>query len=1221
MAGKTRHFGLAYFDYKDRLDTSISVKLERDRFLTIDDQLYGLFNIFGNGIVRGFRVSRTQATDGVLTLSVETGVLFCRNRSFESIETQIIDNIPANGEFYVFADIVSSSSGAKDLILYVSRSGSDTNAIRLARVLVYNGEVTTIDSSYRNEISFRRIIEEEVANHKHNGVVSKIDLLKEVKNTLPGARLGSIDASKVKYGTFKKERIPQINHNNLKNSGIVGHAGLETLARSLQNVNRQLLGEVSSVNMMKHSLVLKRKFPNDLESSLNMITFVPGLSPNSAIDFSISSANIGLASNCISGRRSAGGRQISVKYQGSQALNNYSFINNCSIAEDAVFLVSTISSSNVQFADSFENATGNDRPFPGFSALPSTIENKIAVRSDAYNVVSGLFSAKFTSGKKDRAIYTRDVSSQNNWTAFNMLFLSVKCSQSPHPSVLFYIVNENADNTRTESEKTQLLAEDEVTSNAESANFKLVGIDITNFVKNNVQELVFEVVDASMEFVFFVDNVKTSSVSSSDIRYSPTGSIRYRYVAPTQVILETLTFETEEENNTSIQCRYRTGSNIVELLNASFSSQFTSDDVIGVPCNAIEVEFVLRSNPLQSFTPKVESLILTLLVQGGERRIEINALQEWEQGVSANVEFFEESDITDYGVRIKTPLENKHIIYSSNNSIQQIKNALPGLPPSESNISIFGFNGSSILQSPQQIVSSTTNNPAFGLDQVSSVQRLPNRNYLVCDTYNNRVLEISRSGDLVKGFGGAYVIENASEGSNIPLCANLNLDTRMLQICFVTDIDSESIDIRYIKIMIGLTELAITDTDILSNTNSPKNCIQVILSEQKTQIIKDTSTQAFIKLDSKVISEEAFQTDSPIYSNAYGLNGLKLTKSNFTYVKQIFHPISAIEYDDTNWVIGNSLVRFDRIRAGLREDVDEFFIPKGEESNFYIVADISDELRSQDVRITFLNDSLAATEDGETPENVIITNGNNVDFEGEVVVLTTSDFSAKVTVTPDAGMSGLDFVFVFRVAVKVFNIISDEYIAVAGSPFRIEKRIHVISQATATGSNQSPELSSVIRLNTSTVQTDFAFGKADQFTFSDFTIGGIYKLSDGHLLIGGIQKIPEDLQFDTSPPNDDGFRSQAFQKLKIFKGKAIKINPNDGSVSFNYDSPDGLYVSDCSMTSNGNVLIAESAIIQNAGRTIKIDGFGNINFVLSNGQFSVINHARESGEGKILIST
>ena len=27
MAGKTKHFGLGYFDFKDRLDTSVSVKL------------------------------------------------------------------------------------------------------------------------------------------------------------------------------------------------------------------------------------------------------------------------------------------------------------------------------------------------------------------------------------------------------------------------------------------------------------------------------------------------------------------------------------------------------------------------------------------------------------------------------------------------------------------------------------------------------------------------------------------------------------------------------------------------------------------------------------------------------------------------------------------------------------------------------------------------------------------------------------------------------------------------------------------------------------------------------------------------------------------------------------------------------------------------------------------------------------------------------------------
>ena len=81
------------------------------------------------------------------------------------------------------------------------------------------------------------------------------------------------------------------------------------------------------------------------------------------------------------------------------------------------------------------------------------------------------------------------------------------------------------------------------------------------------------------------------------------------------------------------------------------------------------------------------------------------------------------------------------------------------------------------------------------------------------------------------------------------------------------------------------------------------------------------------------------------------------------------------------------------------------------------------------------------------------------------------------------------------------------------------------------------------------------------------------------------------------------------------------ISSIDSSVTFNYDSPDGLFVSDCSMTSDGDVLVAESSIVQNSGRTIKIDGFGNINYVLSNGQFSIINHARESGSGHIIIST
>lgn len=1221
MAGKTKHFGLGYFDFKDRLDTSVSVKLERDRFLTIDDQLFGLYSVFGNGIVRGFRVTRSQNESGIKTLSIEPGVLFCRNRSFESVETKSLENLPPNGEFYVFADIFSTSSGDKDLVLYYSRSGTDLNAIRLARIETFNGDVSKIDYSYRHEISFRRIIENEVAKHKHNGTVSKIDLLREVKNTLPGARVGSLDASKVQYGTFKRERIPQINHNNLKNKGIVSHAGLETLARSLQNVNRQLLGEISSVNMMKHSLMLKRKYPSDSDGSVNMITFIPGLVSNSAIDFSNSSVNINLNEGCISGRRTGGGRQVSIYYNNIEALESYSFINNCSITDAFVYLNSTVSSSTVQFTDSFENATGADRPYPGTTAQAVSVENKIAVRSDVYNVVSGLFSARFTSGKKDKSVYKREVTTQKNWTSFNRLFLSVKCSQSPHPPVFFYMVNANADNTITESEKIQLLAEDEVTSNAALSNFKSIEIDITDYTKNNITELVFEVADAATEFAFYVDDIKTSSVSTTDVTYVDSGSVRYRYLAPTQVILESISFETEELDNTSVQCRFRTGSSIVELLNATFSSPISSNDQITVPCNAVEVEFTLRTNPEKSASPKLNNLVLVLLIQGGERRIEVNALSEWQQGTRANIEIFSESGDADYGIRIRSPLETKHIIYSSNNYVQQIKNALPDVPPAESNISVFGFNGANLLQSPQQIMSSTAGNPAVGLDQASSVFRMDNRNYLICDTYNNRVLEINREGQLVRGYGGSYIIENGLQGDFIPLCANFNSDNRLLQIVFDKDIENRSdISIQYITLVIGQTQITLGDVDVNVNDNAPKNCIQVRLSLQKTQILKDTSTPIFVKLTPAVIKKEKFNSDSEIFSIAYGISGLRLTKQKFTYTKQVFHPISAIAYDDNNWIIANSLISFDRIRAGLREDIDEFFIPVNVEEEFFIIAEVPQDLGG-DVRVTFLNDQTASSTNNETYEPVIILNGNNIAFDGTVEVVTQSNFSAKVKVKPNAPMLGLDFSFIFRVSVKVLDTITNTYVPVEGSPYRIEKRIHVINQATAEGSEQAPDMPSVIRMNILDGQVDFAFGKVDQFTFSDFTLGGLYKLEDGNILMGGIKKLPADLQFDTNPPNDDGFRAQAFNLLKSYRGQVIKINPDDSAVSFNYESPDGLYVSDCSMTSTNEILIAESSIIQNSGRTIKIDGFGNISFNLSNGQFSIINHARESGENSIIIST
>lgn len=47
MAGRTQYYGLGYFDYRDRVDSAGGVRLEQERFLTIDRQIFGMYSLLG----------------------------------------------------------------------------------------------------------------------------------------------------------------------------------------------------------------------------------------------------------------------------------------------------------------------------------------------------------------------------------------------------------------------------------------------------------------------------------------------------------------------------------------------------------------------------------------------------------------------------------------------------------------------------------------------------------------------------------------------------------------------------------------------------------------------------------------------------------------------------------------------------------------------------------------------------------------------------------------------------------------------------------------------------------------------------------------------------------------------------------------------------------------------------------------------------------------------
>ena len=260
--GQTRYYNLAYFDFGDRLNSSINVKKEIDRFVVIDKQLYGMYNIFGNGVIDGFNVSDAgfQGEDGIsVNISQGTGII-----NFIAAQNEVpgtVNGLPPNSVVEIYAEIVGSTYLDRGVVFSYSELPVP-GAIKIALVSTGADNIVFIDNSVRDLIGFEEIIQEAIDAHKHRGTPSKIDLVEEVRNQLPGSRLEGIDASKVVSGRFDVDRIPLVDHNDLEHNGMLTHAALDSFVRTFSQNNKELLGEINSVNLLKMIIFHKYKDVN-----------------------------------------------------------------------------------------------------------------------------------------------------------------------------------------------------------------------------------------------------------------------------------------------------------------------------------------------------------------------------------------------------------------------------------------------------------------------------------------------------------------------------------------------------------------------------------------------------------------------------------------------------------------------------------------------------------------------------------------------------------------------------------------------------------------------------------------------------------------------------------------------------------------------------------------------------------------------------------------------
>ena len=1262
MSGKTANFGLGYFDFKDPLDSALSVQVETHRFLTIDSQLFGLYSIFGKGVVSGLEVIVSTDIQLPFSLMVNPGVFFLLGRSVELPAVHLIEDIPSNSQFYVFANFTRSLNTLLVPSISISLYPIMENSVRLAAVVTGNGTISNIDLSFKNEISFRQLIINEIAKHKHRGDPDRIDLSREVKNSLPGARISDLDTAKIKRGVFKKERIPKLNHNDLKNKGFIGHAGLESFVRTIPDINRQLLGEVASVNLMRQNLFNIKKTPELASEIVNTVAIVPGITNNGLIDFDNSTAIINIDSGCITGEPEQAGMISTIKYESLGALQSY--VNKANITfstpipippsgsgdiipppfgdastDGYARISSVVTSSNfadggndntVAFRDSFENPNNDNTAFPGLFISTESIPSSTTYSAtpDQTFRTNGIYSVKFRGGKKEKLLFKRSVVINKNWSEYARINIDVRCKSASHSQVYFYFYNKNQAGQLEQSDVYTLLVADELTSNSDSSqqDFVTKTFEIIADARNQVDTIVFEVADVEADFVFNVDNVVVSGFIVTDgggqslvtQSYFPSGILLYRYVSSNLINLNSLFYDVVIPDGTSIEFRYRIGSNIISIMQESFSEPILSDQYIGSVGRVIDIQINFKAkvetdsnnNPYYSDTPILNGFILQISSSGEYAGFNISTVDQWLNGKGENIKIL--PSIEPLGeLTIRTPLEIKNYYYATQNTVQK---AYPNF------VSYFGYSGNLLPLSPNQSIEIAASDGRRGLDTPVSVSRLSNKNLLICDTYNDRVLEVDNSGNLIRGFGSHYSL---STDGFFPISVIFNPRTGILQLLFNTefDVDPNTFIMSSIRLYSGTVSSSLSILDSIVELGITKRILNIKLSTSKVDFIQASDIQVFVKLTPTGFDQPNGFTASETFRRLYSLDGLELFTGNFSYIDGIRHPVCASKSYNGNWWIANSNVLFDRLRAGLRNDNDEFFVQIDKELKFTLIVDIDDSIRAQDHRITFVNDPASVP-------TVAVGVVGNIQYAESVTLATKTKYTAEVKTTPNNPLyvinpEGSTFIFSFRVKVEVKNEQTGLYEEILQSPFYIDKRMTVLASV-----QQNDQLAvsvpSLVKLDTSSNTFNFTFGDVDSFTFSDYTLGSVQELDKNMILIGGLQKFSQEQQPPVEPQDPDSFEGQAVSLLAPYRGRMGIYDTELNSFVFNYESSDNTYISDTSRISNGefigSYLVAESTITANGGRIIVIDRFNNIVREINTGEYTIINDARVLANGNFLLS-
>lgn len=757
MSKFTNKYQLAYFQEGD----FTSGVLEMQRWETLDAQLSGLFSVMGNGVIDGWDLAAYSG----LSLSITPGSGHVAFVSVASTDMRILA-LNADSWNYIYAILDPTSYWTKkvNFAAFVSPLTRD-NALFIGKVQTdLNGVLTgTFDTSGRTELGFIGLIKSLVAEHRHIGGTdnpSPIDLSSEVQGVLGLDNIPDLDTSKIQTGIVDTDRLPLIDHKTkLTGVGSLTHAQLDSIVEQVSIANQKLMGEVSTTNLLQLILALKHVYPDIDEFLVNEIAFIPGISPDDHIDTVNTTAIVDTRTymeggqHTITGTPSAGTKSYT-KIWDSEDDFLEGTTSNVYIIGDSVVLSTKENTSIIEdfplpIINGWELITQDN------SLLPSNID------LDTTSFVIPPASGKLTVGAEilETQLLIKKTFSAQDWSLYKYLKFYIKTESIEHGDLFFYFKDAffGAQNSYT-----KILNRNAPTINLDTLEngWQEVLIDLSIFSNiKNVNEIGFYVStnygwDVSKAFDLNVDEI----VLTSGNIYNNDGYIRFIYGNNFlynfwKVSWDAIVPTDSESTGVYLQVRCREANTLLALSSAAwtpYTSTIGEDIPITGTYQYIEIEFYFTASESKTRSVTLKNATLYFYTSSIDNSFEYSTKTDWEAGTRINID--------------TTTIPNSMLVAGT----EEIEDTSYGTEGAIVNLDstyteTYRITGTMLPRSTYQIL----NNYAASIGTITGISRSNMGSFWICDTDNDRVFEIDKSGEILRGFFGSYLVENTLENINL----------------------------------------------------------------------------------------------------------------------------------------------------------------------------------------------------------------------------------------------------------------------------------------------------------------------------------------------------------------------------------------------------------------------------------------------------------------------